>query len=191
MKHVAYAELDELELAVLAARDRGAAEEVLLRVQPRVKRAIRMMVGNDRDYDDMHSQVCLQVLESVGRFKGTGTLEAWAGRIAFHVVAKHAKRRRMVDRVMLPDFKQSGIETTDPEKEATRNYVRERMRETLKEIPEIRRNTLVLRLVLGHSISEIADMTSVPVNTVRGRLRTGLKELRRAMVTEREFMLAQ
>ena len=90
--------LEDDVLANLATKDRRAAEEVLLRVRPRIQRAIRMMVGNDRDYDDLLSQVCLQVLESVGRYKGTGSLQAWAGRITFHVVVKHNKRRQMVDR---------------------------------------------------------------------------------------------
>ncbi len=69
--------------------------------------------------------------------------------------------------------------------------VRDKMIDTLGGIPEVRRNTLVLRLVLGHSIAEISDLTRVPVNTVRGRLRTGLRELRKGMVVERDCILAR
>jgi DNA-directed RNA polymerase specialized sigma24 family protein len=40
----------------------------------------------------------------------------------------------------------------------------------LSELPEARRTVLVLRHVIGWSIQEIAEYTSVSVNTVKDRL---------------------
>jgi len=191
MKLSTYKGLSDQDLATIALDDRQAAEELLLRVRPRIRRAIRMIAGNDRDYDDLFSQVCLQILESIGNYKGTGTLEAWAGRITFHVVLKHKQRRRMIENIMVPDFQNRGIENSNPEQEVSRKHARDLMRDALRKIPEDRRNTLVLRLGLGHSISEIAQITKTPVNTVRGRLRTGLKELRQGIITKRDCILAK
>ncbi len=181
----------DLELAERALRDRSAAEKLLLRVQPRVRYAIRMLMRNDRDVDDIYSQTMLEILESIGNFKGKGSLEAWAGKIAFHTVTGHTKRRGMIERVMVPDTHDAGMTKTNPEHETSKSHIRERVSKALEKIPEERRKTLTLRLVLGHSIAEIADLTQVPVNTVRSRLRTGLRELRKSVAAERDYLLAK
>ena len=124
-------------------------------------------------------QTLLQVLESVGGYHGTGSLEAWAGRIAFHVVTKHMKRRWMTEKVVVLETDDIGVAPSNPEQNVSNLQTRQRVEEVLDKLPEERRATLVLRLVFGHSLAEISELTGVPVNTVRGRLRTGLKELRK------------
>lgn len=186
-----YVSMDDNTLATHARRDIHAAEEVLVRVRPRVKSVVRAMVGNDRDYEDLISQVSLQVLESIGNYKGTGALQMWAGRIAFHVVVKHKKRRNMIEKIMLSDLYERGIESSNPETQATQNHVRDKMIGLLHQIPKVRQDALVLRLICGHSIEEIAKLTRAPVNTVRGRLRMGLRELRQGMSAERDCILAK
>ena len=182
---------EDLKLAKRATVDRVAAEEILTRVRPRVQYAIRVLMGNDRDVDDMLSQTMLEVLESIGNYKGMGSLEAWAGRIAFHTVSGYVKRRKMIERVMVSEANDVGLAKTNPEKETSKSLIREKVSQALDKLPKERRNTLVLRLIFGHSIAEIAKLTNVPVNTVRSRLRTGLRELRRGVASERDYLLAK
>ena len=52
------------------------------------------------------------------------------------------------------------------------------MRTLLGEIPDAQAETIVLRLALGHSIDEIAVITTAPINTVRSRLRLAKEALR-------------
>ena len=181
----------DLDLARRASADRAAAEELLTRVRPRVQYAIRILMGNDPDVGDMLSQTMLEILESVGNYKGMGSLEAWAGRIAFHTVSGYMKRRRMIERVMTIESNDVGMAKTNPEKETSKSMIRQKVSIALNKLPKERRNTLVLRLIFGHSIAEIAKLTDVPVNTVRSRLRTGLRELRRGVASERDYLLAK
>ena len=181
----------DLELAKRASADRVAAEEVLTRVRPRVQYAIRILMGNDPDVGDMLSQTMLEVLESIVNYKGMGSLEAWAGRIAFHTVSGYMKRRRMIERVMIAETNDIGVTKTNPERETSKSMIRQKVTAALDKLPKERRNTLVLRLIFGHSIAEIAKLTDVPVNTVRSRLRTGLRELRRGVASERDYLLAK
>ena len=183
--------LDDLRLAARARVDRAAAEQLLTRVRPRVQYAVRILMQNDRDVDDVLGQTMLEILESIGNYKGRGSLEAWAGKIAFYTVTGHTKRRRMIERVMMPETADPGVNRLTPEVETSRRRLREKLSTTLEKIPAERRNTLVLRLVFGHSISEIAELTEVPINTVRSRLRTGLRELRRSVTLEHRMLLAR
>ena len=53
------------------------------------------------------------------------------------------------------------------------------MRNLLDDLNESQATVLLLRLMLGHSINEIACITGVPANTVKTRLRLGKNQLRR------------
>ena len=97
----------------------------------------------------------------------------------------------MIERVMIPDTMDAGVNRITPEQETTRRRLRQKLSKTLEKLPKERRTTLVLRLVFGHSIAEIASLTNVPINTVRSRLRTGLRELRKSVSIEREMLLAR
>ena len=182
--------VEDLKLAERAQVDTAAAEQLLRRIEPRVRYAVRLLMRGDRDVDDVMGQTMLEILESISSYKGRGSLEAWAGRIAFYTVSGHAKRRNMIERVMISDKDDLGVEHVNPEQETGRLHLREKLQHILNKLPAERRQTLVLRLVLGHSIQEIAVMTKVPVNTVRSRLRTGLRELRRGIGVEQKTSFA-
>jgi RNA polymerase sigma-70 factor (ECF subfamily) len=51
----------------------------------------------------------------------------------------------------------------------------------LAELPEAQRTALVLRHVMGYSVSEIAEMTEASPNTVKDRLLRGSREMRRSI----------
>jgi RNA polymerase sigma-70 factor (ECF subfamily) len=169
--------VEDLKLAERAQVDKRAAEELLRRIEPRV-----------RYMDDVLGQTMLEILESIGTYKGKGSLEAWAGRIAYYTVSGHTKRRSMIERVMIGDKEDVGITSINPEMETARHRMRKKFQLILGKLPTERRQTLILRLVLGHSIQEIAELTKVPINTVRSRLRTGLRELRRSIGGEQKFL---
>lgn len=191
MKAVSLSAGSDMRLVRTALKDNRAAEHLLLRLMPRIRRAVYIISGGDAETEDLVSKTLLTVYENLSEYKGTGSLEAWAGKIAFNVALRHKQRRRMIDQLILPEMDNRGIETSTPEQETANRRFRERAESILTSLPENRRNALVLRLVLGHSVAEIAKMTGVPVNTVRGRLRTGLKELRRAMAQERDYIIAK
>ena len=53
------------------------------------------------------------------------------------------------------------------------------LRTLLDELPDVQAETLALRIVLGHSLAEVAEATDAPVNTVRSRLRLATEALRK------------
>ena len=54
----------------------------------------------------------------------------------------------------------------------------------LAKLPDKRRSALVLRVLYGYSVAEVAEMTDAPLNTVRDRIRVGLRELRSSIVAD-------
>ncbi len=73
------------------------------------------------------------------------------------------------------DARDQWISSLDDGTEARADLVRD----LLDDLNQEQANVLRLRLMLGHSIGEIAGITGVSLNTVKTRLRLGKVQLRR------------
>jgi RNA polymerase sigma-70 factor (ECF subfamily) len=101
--------------------------------------------------------------------------------IAFRRAVETKRRFRDVSR-WLSEFQElsqaSSAGPSPPSEEALNNLRRELLAQLLSELPKSQAETLVLRLVSGFSIEQIAEATDCPANTVRSRLRLGKDALR-------------
>jgi RNA polymerase sigma-70 factor, ECF subfamily len=170
--------LEDVRLARKAGRDRKAAEEVLRRLGPRVRQTVWMLVGYDEESEDLIDGCLLAILENIGKFRGTGSLEAWAGQLTYRVLMRQLKRLRRSERTVSPVAEEAGVSRDDPERDAMRSAMLGALMQQMSKIPRRRRETLLLRILHGYSVAEVAELTDTPVNTVRDRIRVGLKELR-------------
>ena len=86
-----------------------------------------------------------------------------------------ASRRRVQDRV------EATTDTWQPSEafaETWRNSQREQVREALDTVPPEQLKVLALAYFYGYTHMEIAENLDVPLGTVKGRMRLGLKKLR-------------
>jgi len=164
-----------------ARKDKQAAQALLERLLPKVRHMVYLLVGGDQDAGDL-VQVCLvEILENLSRYRGEGSVEGWAGKISYRVIMRQMKRRRRSERILSLVAEEAGVAASDPAEQSARREIMERLRKHMQEIPVKRRITLILRLVYEHSVAEVAEITGVPVNTARDRLRVGLRELRSSL----------
>jgi len=171
-------ELEDLRLARRAVGDRQAARELFERLGPRLMHMVRLLVGRDEELEDLTHGCLLAILENLGKYKGTGPLEAWAGQLSYRVLMRQLKRKRRNERTMALVPEEAGVSSSNPERTVARKGLMERLELHLDAIPEKRRAALVLRVLYGYSVAEVARLTDTPINTVRDRIRVGLKELR-------------
>jgi RNA polymerase sigma-70 factor (ECF subfamily) len=86
-----------------------------------------------------------------------------------------ASRRRTQDRV------EAQTPTSQPSEafaETWRNSQREQVREALRGLPPEQLKVLELAYFSGYTHMEIAELLDVPLGTVKGRMRLGLKKIR-------------
>jgi RNA polymerase sigma-70 factor (ECF subfamily) len=69
-----------------------------------------------------------------------------------------------------------------------RRQVHDGVRQLIEELPEEQREVVVLRIYGDLSFKEIADITSVSINTALGRMRYGLINLRK-MITDKQMVM--
>ena len=86
-----------------------------------------------------------------------------------------ASRRRMQEKV---EASAPRSQPSEAFSESWRNSQRDQVREALKSLPEEQLKVLELAYFSGYTHLEIAELLSLPLGTVKGRMRLGLKKMR-------------
>jgi RNA polymerase sigma-70 factor (ECF subfamily) len=158
-----------------AAGDQIAFQEVVERYQSRIFRVIYGILRNRADADEIAQEVFAKVYFSMRTFDCRCTLFTWIYRVAVNECYAYLRKRR-VKLVLECDLAAEGraIEldsTADGQPTADRALVeRDFINQLLARMPSKDRVLLLWKEADGFSISQLAAMTGLNVNTVKGRL---------------------
>jgi RNA polymerase sigma-70 factor (ECF subfamily) len=147
------------------------------RLRPRISTIARALLRHSADADDATQASLLEILHAAESFRGEGSFEGWADRIAVRTTLRLARQRRV--RGLRVDEAEPDAIPADPPEPSMREELPRELGEYLAELPEIRRTALVLRHALGYSIEEIAELTAVSPNTVKDRLLAAREQVRK------------
>lgn len=155
-------------LAVAAATSPAALEALLglIRANRLAQPAIRRLVVDETDVDDVEQAVLAVVALKVSQFRGEARFTTWLHRVA-------GNEAKMFIRARLRRPPAAGSESPERGYLARLSSVignRDVVERALDAIPEHYRVALVLREVEHLGYEEIADRLDVPVGTVRSRL---------------------
>jgi RNA polymerase sigma factor (sigma-70 family) len=170
------------------AGDPTAVDQVVSDLAPGVLRALAVLLGrNHPDLEDLAQDVLLAVIAALPGFRGESTLLHFAVRIAARKAVLVRRRSRSV-LAWLEGFWRGEHPLKQPPSLAHEQLREDRQRALLRlllsELPDAQAETLLLRVVCGHSIEEISSITQTPFNTVRSRLRLAKEALRQRIETE-------
>ena len=175
------ASLDSLARAALG-QDPDAVQSFLVAISPAIRRACRSVIGPQHtDLDDTIQDCLIDVTRALPSYRFEGNLLGYVTKIA--VRRALVSRRRSVARVRHLQLLED-LQDEVPVADASVGQIEgaQVMRDLLRRLRPIQAETLVLRVVLGFSMEEIAQLTEVSVNTVKTRLRLGKNALRRLLV---------
>lgn len=141
--------------------------------------AYRMM-GKRQAAEDLVQEVFLRVWRATSSYKAErGSVRTWILSIVHHrgvdLLRSTASRRRTQDKV------EASAESSQPSEafsEAWRNSQRDEIRQALGTLPPEQLKILELAYFSGYTHVEIAELLDLPLGTVKGRMRLGLKKIR-------------
>jgi RNA polymerase sigma-70 factor, ECF subfamily len=173
--------LDDTELLAAVRRgDPSAASSLYRRARPQVERTIVHLLGaRDPDFDDMVQLSMIELVHSLGSFRGECSLDTWTSRITAHAVYKELRRRRSSGR-LIADAR--AIELTGPRRSsiarttALRDVI-ERVQRHIDALDPVKAWTVLLHDVCGYDLREIAEITEASVAAAQSRLVRGRAEL--------------
>ena len=173
-----YKELDEQTLArYCSEKDRKAEDELYRRYAVRVHTLCRRYLGDDDDAKDLMLETLIQALDKIDTFtyKGEGSLYAWIRRIAINKALNLLKRHRW--RMVPMDFRvQDNI--PEPTEEEVTEIPKEKLREWISELPDVRRAVFNLYCIDGYSHQEIGRMLGISERGSTSTLAKARKELK-------------
>jgi len=167
-------------MAAVAAREPTAEREALHRLAGRVRRLTGLLCRDGADADDAAQQALIAILQSASGFRIDASLERWAERIAVRTTLRSNRRERerrgLLERWLAPNRPAWGQPTGGGEPLGL-DALFERLS------PE-RRHAFVLHHALGYTVEEIAELSAAPVGTVKDRLVSARRELRKMLEHE-------
>jgi RNA polymerase sigma-70 factor (ECF subfamily) len=141
--------------------------------------AYRMM-GERQAAEDLVQDAFLKLWRSARSYRPQrGSVRTWLLSIVHNQgidqIRSSASRRRTQDKVeaSAPRFQPS-----EAFAQSWRNAQREQVREALKTLPQEQLKVLELAYFSGYTHVEIAELLDLPLGTVKGRMRLGLKKVK-------------
>ncbi|HMJ55458.1 MAG TPA: RNA polymerase sigma factor [Polyangiaceae bacterium] len=164
-------------------------EDVYARWFHDVYRWVRAFGGLDADLDDLAQEVFIVVRRKLPEFDG-GNISGWLYRIAQRTVRDY-RRRAWFRRFLLrkdshPIEEEQSSQPLNPAELLERREAERLLVQILSNMTATRRTAFILFEIEGYSGEEIAELESVPVNTVWTRLHHARKEFSSLIARARE-----
>ncbi len=174
------AELSDAELIAAVRRgDHRASSAIYERLNAPIERAIlRVFRRREVDHDDLIQAAFEQVIKTLlrERFDGRCSLRAWAATLAANHALNALTARRAQRRLLSPEIpRETGSGDTE-QRYAARDEI-DRVRNHLADMERDKALTVFLYEVMGHDLSEIANLMGVTVAAAQSRLVRGRREL--------------
>ena len=175
---------DEELMDLVAAGDARAFEAVYDRHGGAAFSVAYRMVGNRSVAEDIVQEAFLSIWRSRLRYRRErGSVRTWVLGIVHHRGIDalrrnlvHERRRTTAEGL---EEQQEAPERTDVE--AARRDEARAVRRALDQLPDGQGQVIELAYFGGFTHTQIAEMLSMPVGTVKGRMRLGLEKLRRTL----------
>jgi RNA polymerase sigma factor (sigma-70 family) len=161
------------------AGDEVALEALLRDLAPSLLAIVRATLGvSHPDRDDVLQDCMMAVVDALPSFQGRSSVARYASRIALRLCLERRRRaqRYRAQIALIPEIDVLAAAIGEDDAEAARR--RAAVRALLDQLPEIQAETLALRVCLGMSLEEVAEVTGAPLNTVRSRVRLARETLR-------------
>src|SRR3954465_5106199 len=186
MKFVGWADYELVQTAV-AGRE-ASFEELVSRYQRPIASYVYRMVG---DYDsalDLTQEVFIKVYNSLARYRSEFKFSTWIYKIAHNAAIDHLRRHSVREQVLLTRDENSQPEIAiesrrlTPEQESEREERRSEIESVVQALPAAYRELIVLRHSHDLSYDEIAEVTGLPLGTVKNRLFRAREAMRELLV---------
>jgi RNA polymerase sigma-70 factor (ECF subfamily) len=151
--------------------------------------------------EDVVQESFVRVVQNAADFKHEARFTTWVYTITRNLCIDHLRKRALRKHPSLDESRGEegegptlGEQTADPrasvEREATGTELRERIARAVDTLPDEQREVFLMREIANLPFKEIAEITGVPENTVKSRMRYALERLQEALSEYEEFARA-
>lgn len=167
--------------SLVRAAQKGSTDglrEFLIAIAPVVRRTCRNVLGGDHaDLEDTVQDSLFAAVKALPKYRFDGDVRRYVSTISLRLAI--TARRRTANRWRQHSVVEAAQVSASPPWEVTDSLVdgMELVRRIMDTLGAVQGEALLMRIILGFSIDEIAAATGVSPNTVKTRLRRGKNTL--------------
>ncbi len=170
-------------------RDEVAWQMLVERHSHRVINIAYQFTGRRDEAEELAQEIFLRVFRRLSKFDLGTSFLPWLVRLSRNLCIDEY-RSRARERASLtgeePDPDRTAYDGPGPLRSLEERELEERIRRSLRQIPEDLRTPLILRDLQSLSYAEIAAALELPEGTVKSRIHRGRLELARVLTTRQE-----
>jgi len=175
--------------SAIAALKRGeldALEGIMSQYQHRLYRYLLRLTQDGAAADDLFQVTWLRVIEKIGRYDARRNFTPWLFAVARNLAIDYLRQRRDTS---LDAPQESGTSPgeriaaagLDPLQQLLEFERGAMLAAAISELPVIHRDVLTLRFEEDMKLEEIAEVSEIPLSTVKSRLLRAMESLRRRL----------
>ncbi|MGW1890975.1 sigma-70 family RNA polymerase sigma factor [Streptomyces sp. NPDC002004] len=170
-------------LVLVAEGDQKAFENLYALVSGPVFGLVRRVVRDPAQSEEVAQEVLLDVWRSAARFDpGRGSALSWVLTLAHRRAVDRVRSARAADEREQREGRRAQGPAFDQVAEAVEaGLEREWVRRCLDRLTALQRQSLTLAYYDGYTYREVAERLSLPLGTVKTRMRDGLTRLRNCL----------
>jgi RNA polymerase sigma-70 factor (ECF subfamily) len=159
-----------------------------------IQRLITRLVGRTPDVEDLVQMTFAEAVGSMPRYQGRARLSTWLCGIAVHVAHHHLRARQLRRHLHLDPLLEG--ETCpealiaggrQPDEVIDRDRLLTKLQDALCHLAPSKRSALILYVMAGLSVAEIAASTNATATATRSRMFFARRELRKAIRSDPQF----
>jgi RNA polymerase sigma-70 factor (ECF subfamily) len=161
-----------------------AFEELVRRHRAPVFSFLLRLTGDRGRAEDLCQETFLRVVRAADGWEPRALFRTWLYAVARNQAQDEARRKafRRTDPEADPAGTAAASDDPGPEEAAAGALLRPKLEAALASLPAEQREVFLLREHAGLRFPEIADVTGVPENTVKSRMRYALEALRERLL---------
>ncbi|MER6565798.1 sigma-70 family RNA polymerase sigma factor [Streptomyces sp. NPDC001093] len=173
---------DEL-LVLVAGGDQRAFEDLYALVSGPVYGLVRRVVRDPAQSEEVAQEVLLETWRSAARYDpGRGSALSWILTLAHRRAVDRVRSARAAGEREQREALRSGEPAFDQvAEEVEAGMEREWVRRCLRRLTDLQRQSVTLAYYDGYTYREVAERLSLPLGTVKTRMRDGLTRLRECL----------
>lgn len=181
--------------------DRAAFAQLVRRHQTSLFNFALRQVRVPQVAEDVVQESFVRVVQKATEFKHEARFTTWIYTITRNLCTDHLRKASLRRHPSLDESRGEegegptlGEQTADPrasvEREATGTELKQRIANAVDTLPDEQREVFLLREIANLPFKEIAEVTGVPENTVKSRMRYALERLQEALSEYEDYARA-
>jgi RNA polymerase sigma factor (sigma-70 family) len=135
------------------------------------------IIQDESELEEICQDIFLKAYDKLDTFRGDAKFSTWIASIAYRMSINHVKKRK-VSKVEISEIRSLSAYTHTGQDELENSDRKIWLEQAIRQLPDAQRTVITLFHLQEMSYEEVAEITSMPVGTVKNYLFRGRKRLK-------------